>query len=169
MVGLNEQIARDQRQEFLMDKRLEIWGKNGSVNCPEEGALRFLEEALEAVQYALPDNKDIILRMVDYVWGRPVGEIKNELGGASITLLMYAESVGCSLADCERTESHRMMTCSPEQQVKWEDKHLTKIKAGITYHSLPKFDDELPPPDTLEQESAQALAREYNDQLDPGG
>lgn len=46
---------------------------------------RFLEESLELVQ-ACGYDRNAAHRMVDYVFNRPVGEIKQEVGGVRVTL-----------------------------------------------------------------------------------
>lgn len=55
---------------------------------------RFLEEALELVQ-AAGCTKDEALRLVAYVYGRPVGELGQEVGGVMVTLaaLCLAQSL----------------------------------------------------------------------------
>ena len=56
---------------------------------------RFLEEALELVQ-SLGCTASEAHQLVDYVFGRPVGEPTQELGGAIITLHALAgQQYGC--------------------------------------------------------------------------
>ena len=51
----------------------------------EERNHRFLEEALELVQ-SLGCSADEAHQLVDYVYGRPVGEPAQEVGGTMVTL-----------------------------------------------------------------------------------
>jgi hypothetical protein len=46
---------------------------------------RFLEEALELVQ-SLGCTKSEALQLVDYVYGRNVGQVRQEIGGVMVTL-----------------------------------------------------------------------------------
>ena len=60
---------------------------------------RFLEEALELVQ-SLNCTKEEAHSLVDYVYGRPVGEPKQEVGGVLLTLnaLCTANDINCNNA-----------------------------------------------------------------------
>lgn len=58
-----------------------------SVNDKTERALRFLEEALELVQVA-GVSAEQVATMTDYVFGRPQGEIHQEVGGVGLTLAL---------------------------------------------------------------------------------
>lgn len=53
---------------------------------------RFLEEALELVQANNLYREDAHA-LVDYVYDRPVGEVKQELGGVMVTLAALAEAL----------------------------------------------------------------------------
>lgn len=57
---------------------------------------RFLEEALELVQ-ACGCTEAEAHQLVGYVYGRPVGEIQQELGGAMVTLAALANAHGISM------------------------------------------------------------------------
>lgn len=57
---------------------------------------RFLEEALELVQ-ALNCTASEAHQLVDYVFGRPVGEVRQELGGVMVTLAAL-----CNANDLDR-------------------------------------------------------------------
>jgi len=70
---------------------------------------RFVEEACELVQ-ALNCPKEEVLRIVDYVYGRPKGDVFQEVGGVLITLnaLCAAVKVGthwAGEAELERIET----------------------------------------------------------------
>lgn len=58
----------------------------------KERCLRFLEEALELVQ-ACGLTRTEVLRLVDYVYSRPVGEPQQETGGVIITLMVLNSAV----------------------------------------------------------------------------
>lgn len=57
-----------------------------------ERADRFLEESLELLQ-ANNYSKERALALVDYVYSRPVGEARQELGGVMVTVAAYANAL----------------------------------------------------------------------------
>jgi hypothetical protein len=73
---------------------------------PEQRAFRFIEEAVELVQ-AVGTSKADVLRVVDYVYGRPVGVVGQEIGGVSVTLAGLANSVDRSVDGCAEVELER--------------------------------------------------------------
>lgn len=64
---------------------------------------RYIEESLELVQ-ACGCSKDEVLKIVDYVYSRDVGERQQELGGAMTTLFALADAYGDDLEACAKTE-----------------------------------------------------------------
>ena len=68
---------------------------------------RFLEEALELVQ-STGCTKAEALELVDYVYGRPVGEPEQEVGGTMLTLAALCHSHGMWMDDCAETELNRV-------------------------------------------------------------
>lgn len=64
-----------------------------------ERGFRFCEESLELVQ-ALGLTKDEVLKLVDYVYGRPVGNIGEEVGGVGTTLASVCNTVGIRMDEC---------------------------------------------------------------------
>lgn len=68
-----------------------------------ERAGRFCEEALELCQTAPGFSKDRAHALVDYVFGRPQGEISQEVGGVMVTLAAFCNTFGISItAEAER-------------------------------------------------------------------
>lgn len=57
---------------------------------------RFLEEAIELAQ-ALGFSRENAHKMVDYVYGRPVGEVTQEVGGVMCTLGSLCEAIGVDM------------------------------------------------------------------------
>jgi len=70
---------------------------------------RFLEEALELVQ-ATGCTADEAHQLVDYVYGRPVGEPVQEVGGVMITLAALCLAHGLSMHDSGEAELARIWT-----------------------------------------------------------
>mgnify|MGYP001575296809 FL=1 len=75
-------------------------------NDKRERAFRFLEEALELVQ-AAGTTKEQALKLVDYVYGRPVGELPQEVGGVGVTLAAFCSAHGIDLLDAQYQELRR--------------------------------------------------------------
>jgi NTP pyrophosphatase (non-canonical NTP hydrolase) len=77
-----------------------------SVSDRQERMQRFLEEALELAQ-ATGCSKAEALELVDYVFARGIGDVRQEVGGVMVTLagLCHAANVdleGAAQAELER-------------------------------------------------------------------
>jgi hypothetical protein len=70
---------------------------------------RFLEEALELVQ-AGGTTADEAHQLVDYVYGRPVGELHQEVGGVMVTLAALCLAFGSNMHECGEVELARIWT-----------------------------------------------------------
>lgn len=68
---------------------------------------RLLEEALELVQ-ANGCSREEALQLVDYVYGRPVGVLEQEVGGVACTLAALCSAEEVSLEDCAWRELDRI-------------------------------------------------------------
>ena len=66
-----------------------VWNK-------QERNARFLEESLELVQ-SLGMDRTVAHKLVDYVFSRPVGEPRQELGGVMNTLAILSEVNGLDM------------------------------------------------------------------------
>lgn len=73
---------------------------------PAQRSFRFLEEALELAQ-AVGTTREDAQRLVEYVYGRPVGQVRQEIGGVMVTLFALAESTGNSAAQAGEQELDR--------------------------------------------------------------
>lgn len=88
-------------------KRVDLWmqqcfGPEISSDKVERNH-RFLEEGLELVQ-ACGCTKEEALMLVDYVFSRPVGEVKQEVGGVKVTLAALCNALGISETECAEAE-----------------------------------------------------------------
>lgn len=90
-----------------------VWNK-------QERNQRFLEEALELVQ-SLDMDKDTAHKLVDYVFGRPKGEPKQELGGVMNTLAILSETNSMSMWQAAEEELSRC----------WDNIELIKAKQKL--------------------------------------
>lgn len=70
---------------------------------------RFLEEALELVQ-ACGCSQQEAHQLVDYVYGRPVGERHQEAGGVMMTLAALCRAQGLEMMQCGEVELARVWT-----------------------------------------------------------
>lgn len=75
----------------------------------EERNHRFIEEALELVQ-ACGCSQSEAHQLVDYVYGRPVGDPVQEAGGVMVTLAALCLAHGMDMHDAGETELARIWT-----------------------------------------------------------
>lgn len=94
----------------------------------KERSYRFFEEAAELFQ-AMNMSKEDALKVVDYVYGRPIGEVPQEFGGVMVTLLALAAHKDVDVGKCLETEYHRIV--SPEIQEKIRLKQQSKNQAFL--------------------------------------
>lgn len=93
----------------------------------EERNHRFLEEALEAAQ-AFGCTKEDALKLVDYVFSRPVGEPRNEVGGTMLTLAALCEAHDINMMACGKFELDRVS--QPAVMEKIRLKNASKPRSG---------------------------------------
>jgi len=98
---------RDRRQADVFAWARAAFTVEQATSLPQRG-LRLLEEAAEAFQAAGGDA-EMAHRLVDYVFARPVGELRQELGGVGIGVLCLAAAAGISADEAERTEVERVL------------------------------------------------------------
>ncbi len=84
---------------------------------------RFLEEAIELVQ-ACGCTATEAHQLVDYVFGRPIGDPPQEVGGVMVTLATLCDAQGIDLMVSAETELARIW--SPEVVAKIREKQATK-------------------------------------------
>jgi len=84
------------------------FGDEISNNKPERNH-RFLEEALELVQ-ACGCTDSEAHQLVDYVYGRDVGEKQQEVGGVMVTLAALCLAQNIDMHECGETELARVWT-----------------------------------------------------------
>jgi NTP pyrophosphatase (non-canonical NTP hydrolase) len=70
---------------------------------------RFIEESLELVQ-AQGCSKEDVLKMVDYVYDRPVGDPPQEVGGVMVTLACLCLAADMDMHDAGEVELARIWT-----------------------------------------------------------
>jgi NTP pyrophosphatase (non-canonical NTP hydrolase) len=75
----------------------------------QERCDRFIEEALEFVQ-AAGYSAERAHALVDYTFGRPLGEINQEVGGVMVTLAAMCNTLGVDIGSAAETELARVWT-----------------------------------------------------------
>lgn len=100
--------ARLCRQKTVATWCINAFGVEHATSIPQRG-IRLLEEALEAYQ-AAGATQEMAHRLVDYVFGRPVGELAQELGGVGVTLLALANAAGLIADEQEALEVARVLS-----------------------------------------------------------
>lgn len=94
-------------------ERVHVWllrcfGREIAADTVERNH-RFLEEALELVQ-ANGCTRAEALQLVGYVYGRPVGELQQEVGGVMVTLAALCKASGVDMEWCGDVELERVWT-----------------------------------------------------------
>jgi NTP pyrophosphatase (non-canonical NTP hydrolase) len=84
---------------------------------------RFLEEALELVQ-ALDCTKEDAHALVEYVFGRPVGEPRQEVGGVMVTLAALCTAAAIDAEACGDEELARVWTMIERIREKQQAKRI---------------------------------------------
>lgn len=82
------------------------FGEETAKNVSDR-AWRFIEETFELAQ-ALEIPREYIIKLLDYVYNRPVGETKQELGSTFLTLAGLASAMELSLDAAARAELSRV-------------------------------------------------------------
>jgi hypothetical protein len=102
-----QSMNRDARQRLVRVWAIAAFGKDEATSVPQRG-VRMLEEAIEAAQ-AAGVTADMAHELVTYVFGRPTGELVQELGGLAVTTLLLAEAALMSADIAECTEISRVL------------------------------------------------------------
>lgn len=92
-----------------------------------ERSHRFMEEAIELGQSCGTTQEDMH-KLVDYVYGRPAGDAKQEIGGVMLTLGALAHPLRASILSCAVSELARVN--NPVMMQKIRDKQATKPHAS---------------------------------------
>lgn len=100
--------TRDQRQAATAEWCIAAFGEVHTRCLPQRG-IRMLEEAVELAQ-ACGCEREMAHRLVDYVFDRPPGDVRQELGGVGITTLAVAFAAGVSADEAEKDELARVLS-----------------------------------------------------------
>ena len=117
---------RDHRQLSVQIWVRDTFGERTAVSVDLRAA-RFIEEAIEAVQSAgLPLAE--LERVARFVYAKPAGELRQELGGVGLTLLAFAAAAGVSADDAESAEFARVLAKGAEH---FRQRDQLKADAGL--------------------------------------
>lgn len=97
----------DQFQANVSGTIANVFGPE-SANSDVHRASRFIEEALELVQ-AQGMSRERAKRILYYVYDRPVGEPKQEVGGVCVTLAGLCQAMGIDMMDAAHVEHMRLI------------------------------------------------------------
>ena len=89
--------------------------------------LRFAEEAVELAQCAQVPKETMHL-LIETVYSRPRGEVRQEIGGSLVTLSVLCELLGYDMEQCFENEVRRVLSKSPEHFAK---RNQDKIHLGL--------------------------------------
>ena len=95
-----------------------------------ERVWRFTEEALELGQ-SLGMSQTDAMELVSYVYGRPVGDAWQELGGTMVTLAALCSAPEIDLDMFHEGEAELERICQPKIMDKIRRKQIAKSEAGL--------------------------------------
>jgi hypothetical protein len=107
-------------QSRIMPWLLECFGETIASETVERNH-RFLEEALELVQ-ACGCPSDEAHKLVDYVYGRPVGDKSQEVGGVMVTLAALCLAQGLDMHQSGETELARITQPAMVERIREKQK-----------------------------------------------
>jgi hypothetical protein len=113
-----------------VQKRIRRWVESrlgmAAMDLHERG-MRNSEENIELAQCCGVTEREY-LALVRYVYSKPVGDIQQELGGASLTLLACADGAGYVLSQCADKELERIESLPSE---KFRKRQAENVANGI--------------------------------------
>ena len=101
-------MNRETRQRLVAGWCTNAFGADQAASLPQRG-IRHAEEAIEAAQAAGAD-REMVHRLVDYIFDRPPGQIGQEIGGSGLTLLALAQAAGLYADQEEAREIARVLS-----------------------------------------------------------
>ena len=101
-------MSRTARQQGVYEWGCACFGKEDMDSVRVRG-LRFAEEAIELMQ-AIGVDKSQVIDLIEHIYAKEPGEVAQEVGGTSITLLALCHQQGLNAEQCEWNEYHRITT-----------------------------------------------------------
>jgi len=119
-------MQRSGRQSAVGAWVARTFGRWAADSMVERG-MRLLEEALEAAQSA-GVSRSVAARLLERVYSRPAGDLREEAGAVGVTLLALAHAAGFDADAAEAAEVSRVMAMPGEQIAQ---RHAAKVAQGI--------------------------------------
>lgn len=124
-------------ETLAAQRRVGAWVRDcfgDAAMCRRERAVRLLEEAIELAQ-AEGAPADLVHRLADAVYAKPVGDPPQEAAGVGVGLLGWADAAGVNFWDITLAEIDRIHSKSVDH---FRARHRIKSDAGI---ALPATED----------------------------
>lgn len=128
---------RDTRQALAHDWCSQAFGDDHAKSIPQR-AIRLIEEAVETGQAAGCDPA-MVHKLVDYVYAKPIGELRQEIGGVGVTLIALAAAAHVSAEQCEIQEMARILSKSLDY---FAQRNAIKNEAGFGFPCTKQPDQE---------------------------
>jgi NTP pyrophosphatase (non-canonical NTP hydrolase) len=112
-------------QSRVQNWMIACFGKEITQDTTERNH-RFIEESLELAQ-SLGCSKSQIIELIDYVYSRPIGETKQEVGGVLLTLSALCSANNIDLAGSGEAELVRVWVNIKKIREKRSQKHLGSV------------------------------------------
>jgi hypothetical protein len=104
----SRQPPRDDRQDAVHAWCTAAFGDDHAKSIKQRG-VRLAEEAIEAAQ-AAGVSPQMLHRLVDHIYAKEPGELRQEIGGVGVTLLALAEAAEVSADHEEQREFNRVLS-----------------------------------------------------------
>jgi len=117
-------------QEKVAEWIAAAFGAESKYNVAERSH-RFLEEALELYQ-SVGCTKEDATKLIEYVYDRPAGEVKQEIGAVALTLFSLGDSTGADVEACAVSELVRVWAKIDQIRAKNSAKPLQSPLPGRT-------------------------------------
>lgn len=124
---------RKWRQAQVSGWARDCFGVEEATSLPQRG-LRLVEEAVEAAQACGCDLKQLRL-LVTYVYSRPVGELRQEVGGVGVCLLALADA---ATIDADAAEADEVARVLAKPAAHFTTRNRQKNDAGFKAAPTPK-------------------------------
>jgi NTP pyrophosphatase (non-canonical NTP hydrolase) len=112
-------------QSRVQDWMVACFGREITQDTTERNH-RFIEESLELAQ-SLGCSKLQVIELIDYVYSRPIGETKQEVGGVLLTLAALCSANDIDLIDVGEVELARVWVNIKKIREKRSQKPLGSI------------------------------------------
>jgi NTP pyrophosphatase (non-canonical NTP hydrolase) len=100
--------VRNRRQRKVFNWVAAAFGPDQAASVEQRG-LRLVEEAIEAAQ-AVGCDKRTLHKLIEYIYGRRAGDLRQELGGVGVCVLAMCEAARLDADTVEVEEIERVLS-----------------------------------------------------------